>query len=48
MAARLLLQTGDTEGAKAAYLKAKALGVQRQDADGADWAAQAEAALEKL
>ena len=43
-----LAATGDTEGAKAAYLKAKELGLQRKDADGADWAAQAEAALKKL
>ena len=43
-----LAATGDTEGAKAAYLKAKELGLQREDADGADWAAQAEAALKKL
>lgn len=43
-----LAATGDTEGAKAVYLRAKDLGWQRGDADGADWAAQAEAALKRL
>lgn len=43
-----LAATGETEGAKAAYRKAKELALQRGDVDGADWAAQAEAALGKL
>jgi hypothetical protein len=46
-----LAATGDTEGAKAAYFEAKRLGQQRAaagDPDGADWAAQAEAAMDKL
>ncbi len=40
--------TGEAEGAKAAYRKAAELGRARKDPDGADWAAQAEAALAKL
>ncbi len=46
-----LAATGDVEGAKAAYAHAKVLGQQRLasgDPDGAGWAAQAEAALQKL
>lgn len=40
--------TGETEGAKAVYRKAAQLGRTSKDPDGADWAAQAEAALAKL
>lgn len=43
-----LAATGDTAGAKVAYLKAKELGLLRGGADGADGVAQAEAALKKL
>lgn len=46
-----LAATGDEAGAKAAYEQAKVLGQQRAargDPDGADWVAQAEAALKKL
>lgn len=49
--AEALAATGDVEGAKAAYAHAKELGSARTakgDPDGADWAAQAEAALKKL
>ena len=46
--AESLEATGETEGAKAAYRKAAQLGRTGKDPDGADWAAQAEAALAKL
>lgn len=46
--AECLAATGDPEAAKAAYRKAAELGRARADADGSDWAAQAEAALQKL
>jgi tetratricopeptide (TPR) repeat protein len=43
-----LAATEDHAGAKAAFEKAIEVGRQRGDADGADWAAQAEKALKKL
>ncbi len=43
-----LAATGETDAAKAAYQKAVELGRARGDADGADWVAQATAALAKL
>ena len=46
--AESLEATGETEGAKAAYRKAAQLGRTGKDPDGADCAAQAEAALAKL
>lgn len=49
--AEALAAAGDAQGAKAAYQQARALGRQRAaggDPDGADWAAQAEAALKAL
>lgn len=46
--AECLAATGDTAGAKAAYTRAVELGTSRGDADGAEWAAQARAALASL
>lgn len=46
--AECLAATGDTEAAKATYQKAAELGRTRADADGLDFARQAEAALKKL
>lgn len=43
-----LAATGDTAGAKAAYERAAALASARGDADGAEWAAQAQKAFEAL
>ncbi|MFZ5441549.1 MAG: hypothetical protein ACOZQL_16195 [Myxococcota bacterium] len=43
-----LAATGDTAGAKAAYERAAALASARGDADGAEWAAQAQRAFERL
>jgi tetratricopeptide (TPR) repeat protein len=46
--AECLAATGETDAAKAAYVKAGELGRAKNDADGADWAAQAELARSKL
>lgn len=46
--AEALAATGDVEAAKASYERAVALGMQRGDTDGAEWAAQARAELAKL
>jgi tetratricopeptide (TPR) repeat protein len=46
--AECLAATGETDAAKAAYVKAAELGRARGDVDGSEWATQAEAALKKL
>ena len=46
--AECLAATGETDAAKSEYEKAAELGRARADADGADWAAQADTALQKL
>lgn len=46
--AEALAATGDTDAAKASYARAAELGRRRGDADGAEWAAQAQAAVAKL
>lgn len=46
--AECLAATGETDAAKAAYAKAAELGRARGDADGAEWARQAEEARGKL